>query len=78
MAAAEIGRFEAAVGWQELAMTIAHRAERPDIARRMASNLALYEQRLPCRTPWREDDPDHRPGPPVDPALLGPALPAGR
>lgn len=78
MAAAEIGRFEAAVGWQELAMTIAHRARRPDIARRMASNLALYEQRLPCRTPWREDDPDHRPGPPVDPALLGPTPPAGR
>ena len=78
MAAAETGRFDAAVEWQELAMAIARRAERPDVARRMASNLELYQRRRPCRTPWREDDPDHRPGPPVDPALLGPAAPPGR
>ena len=78
MAAAELGRFDAAVGWQQLAMSIARRAERPDIARRMASNLGLYEQRRACRTPWRDDDPDHRPGPPVDPALLDPATPPVR
>lgn len=51
MAAAEIGRFDLAVGWQQLAMAIARRAQRPDIARRMGSNLRLYEQRRPCRTP---------------------------
>ena len=78
MAAAELGRFDAAVGWQELAMTIARRAGRPDIAQRMASNLALYRQRRACRMPWREDDPDHRPGPPVEPDLLDPAVPAVR
>ena len=76
MAAAETGRFDAAVEWQELAMTIARRAERPDIARRMASNLELYQAGQACRTPWREDDPDHRPGPPVDPELLEPGVPA--
>ena len=76
MAAAELGRFDAAVGWQQLAMSIARRAERPDIARRMASNLMLYQAGQACRTPWREDDPDHRPGPRVDPELLEPDVPA--
>ena len=73
MALAEVGHFDLAVDWQRLAMTTAARAGRADVAREMAASLALYARRQPSRTPWRDDDPDHRPGPPVDPELLGPA-----
>ena len=75
MALAELGRFEQAIEWQRLAMSVAVRAERSDIAERMAANLALYQQHQPCRTPWRDDDPDHRPGPRVDLKLLDPPPP---
>jgi tetratricopeptide (TPR) repeat protein len=73
MALAELGHFELAVDWQRLAMSAAARAGRSDVAQRMAANLARYQQRQPCRTPWRNDDPDHRPGPPVVQGLLDPA-----
>lgn len=73
MALAELGHFDLARDWQRLAMTSAARAGRADIARQMAASLALYAGRRPSRTPWRDDDPDHRPGPPVDPELLAPA-----
>jgi tetratricopeptide (TPR) repeat protein len=73
MALAELGHFELAIDWQRLAMSAAARAGRPDAANRMASNLARYQQRQPCRTPWRADDPDHWPGPAVVPGLLDPA-----
>lgn len=72
MALAELGHFDLAIDWQRLAMTTAARAGRADVARQMAASLALYTSRRPSRTPWRDDDPDHRPGPPVDPALLDP------
>ena len=75
MALAELGHFDLAIDWQRLAMSAAARAGRSDIAQRMAANLALYERHQPCRTPWRDDDPDHRPGPPVDPGLLDPPGP---
>jgi tetratricopeptide (TPR) repeat protein len=70
MALAELGYFDLAIDWQRLAMSAAARAGRSDVAQQMAANLALYARRQPCRMPWREDDPDHRPGPPVDPGLL--------
>lgn len=70
MVLAELGHFDLAIDWQRLAMSAAARAGRPDVAGRMAANLARYQQRQPCRRPWRDDDPDHRPGPPVDPGLL--------
>jgi tetratricopeptide (TPR) repeat protein len=73
MALAELGHFDLASDWQRLAMSTAARVGRSDVAQRMAANLARYQQRLPCRTPWRNDDPDHRPGPPVVPGLLDPA-----
>ena len=76
MALAELGHFDLAIDWQRIAMSAAARAWRSDSAQRMAANLALYTRRQPCRTPWRNDDPDHRPGPPVDPGLLDP--PASR
>jgi tetratricopeptide (TPR) repeat protein len=73
MVLAELGHFDLAMDWQRLAMSAAARAGRPDVAGRMAANLARYQQGQPCRTPWRDDDPDHRPGPTIDPALLTPA-----
>ena len=72
MVLAELGHFDLATDWQRLAMSAAARAGRPDVAQQMAASLALYQLRQPCRTPWRDDDPDHRPGPPVVPGLLDP------
>jgi len=72
MALAEIGRFVEAAEWQRLAMSVAVEAGHPDAAQRMAVNLALYQRHEPCRTPWRDDDPEHRPGPEVEPGLLDP------
>jgi tetratricopeptide (TPR) repeat protein len=73
MALAELGHFDLAIDWQRLAMSAAARAGRPDVAQRMGANLARYQQRQPCRTPWRDDDPDFKPGPPVNRGLLDPA-----
>jgi hypothetical protein len=53
-------------------MSVAVEAGHPDAAQRLAANLALYQRREPCRTPWRDDDPEFRPGPHADPALLAP------
>ncbi len=70
MVLAELGHFELAIDWQRLAMSATARAGRSDVAQQMADNLALYARSRPCRTPWRDDDPDHRPGPRVEPGLL--------
>ena len=75
MTLAELGLFPEAVEWQRAAMAIAAKAARPDVAQRMASNLQLYLRRQPCRTPWRDDDPDHSPGPPADPGAVEPGGP---
>ena len=72
MAMAELGRFGEAVEWQSRAMEVAAAAARPDVARAMTANLALYQGGEPCRTPWRDDEPEHNPGPAVDPHLLTP------
>jgi tetratricopeptide (TPR) repeat protein len=72
MALAEVGRFAEAAEWQRLAMSVAADAGHPDHAGRMAASLALYQRREPCRTPWRDDDPEYRPGPEVEPGLLDP------
>jgi tetratricopeptide (TPR) repeat protein len=72
MALAELGRFDEAVEWQRLAMSVAADAGHPEAAQRMAGNLALYQRHEPCRTPWRDDDPEFKPGPPVKSALLDP------
>jgi tetratricopeptide (TPR) repeat protein len=75
MVLAELGHFDLALDWQRLAMSTAARAGRPDVAQKMAANLARYVQRQPCRVPWRDDDPDHRPGPQVNLKLLDPVPP---
>jgi hypothetical protein len=62
MALAEVGRFDEAVARQRQAIEGARDAGRPDLAARLTANLRLYEQRRPCRTPWADDDPVHRPG----------------
>ncbi|MCY4505752.1 MAG: tetratricopeptide repeat protein [Acidobacteria bacterium] len=72
MALAELGRFAEAVEWQGRAMQVAAGAARGDVARGMSANLALYQRNEPCRTPWRNDEPEHNPGPAVDPDLLAP------
>ena len=75
MALAELGRFAEAVEWQRVAMAGAASAGRAGASQRMADNLALYRLGRPCRTPWRDDDPEHRPGPVVEPGLLDPPPP---
>ena len=75
MTLAELGLFAEAVEWQRAAMAIAAKAERPDVAQRMAANLTLYLRRQPCRSPWRDDDPDHLPGPPGNPGSLDAGAP---
>ena len=75
MTLAELGLFAEAVEWQRVAMAIAAKAERPDVAQRMAANLTLYLRRQPCRSPWRDDDPDHLPGPPGNPESLNAGAP---
>ena len=72
MALAELGRFAEAVEWQRAAMSGAASAGRAGASQRMAANFALYRLGRPCRTPWRDDDPEHRPGPAVEPGLLDP------
>ena len=77
MVLAELGHFDLALDWQRLAMSTATRVGRPDVAQKMAGNLARYVQRQPCRLPWRDDDPDHRPGPLVNPKLFDHGLGSG-
>ena len=56
MTLAELGQYGEAITRQREAMAAAERAGRPDRARQMAANLALYERHLPCRTPWTDED----------------------
>ena len=74
MTLAELGDYDKAAAIQRGVLDAAQRAGLPDDVRRMTANLRLYERRRPCRMPWPDDHPIHRPGPPVTPqlaALLG-------
>jgi tetratricopeptide (TPR) repeat protein len=62
MTLAELGRFDEAVKWQRQVITVAAQLKRPDVTARLTKNLQLYEMRQPCRVPWTDDDPVHRPG----------------
>jgi tetratricopeptide (TPR) repeat protein len=62
MALAELGRFEDAVNWQRDVMAAAAKGRRQDLAGRLSANLRLYQNSQPCRVPWADDDPVHRPG----------------
>jgi hypothetical protein len=63
MALAELGRFDEASQWQRNAIGMASQSGRLALAGRLAVNLRLYEARRPCRVPWTDDDPIHRPAP---------------
>lgn len=56
MALAELGQFEQAASVQRDVMRSAERAGVSGAAPRLGRNLALYEKRQPCRTPWTEDE----------------------
>ncbi len=71
MALAEVGQFAGAAEWQRLAIDVARDAGRSDLAQPMSANLASYMRGEPSRTPWRDDEPEFRPGLPVEPGLLG-------
>jgi cytochrome c-type biogenesis protein CcmH/NrfG len=55
MALAELGQYDQAVQWQRGAIEAAVKEGQGDLAGRMAANLTLYENRMPCRKPWRDD-----------------------
>jgi tetratricopeptide (TPR) repeat protein len=61
MALAEVGRFDDAAARQREAIAAARAQGRADLAQAMAATLQRYESGLPCRTPWRDDDPVHVP-----------------
>ena len=75
MALAAVGRFAEAVEWQRFAMAIVSDAGRADVAGALAGNLTRYLRGEPSRTPWRDDDPEHNPGPVVEPGLLDASRP---
>jgi tetratricopeptide (TPR) repeat protein len=74
MALAELGQFSNAVEVQRGVIAAAEQAGMSADVRRMTANLARYERRQACRTPWPDDDPVHIPsmfapaaGPPASP-----------
>jgi tetratricopeptide (TPR) repeat protein len=56
MALAELGQYDQAASIQRDVMKSADRAGLPAVAKRLSKNLALYERRQPCRTPWDRDE----------------------
>jgi tetratricopeptide (TPR) repeat protein len=56
MTLAELGEFERAAAVQRDLLTAAQRAGLPAVVNRIAANLARYEARTPCRTPWTEQE----------------------
>jgi tetratricopeptide (TPR) repeat protein len=69
MALAELGEYNRAAAIQRGVIQAAQKAGLGAEAARMTINLRLYEDSQPCRKPWQDDDPVHRPGPPVSPQL---------
>jgi tetratricopeptide (TPR) repeat protein len=56
MALAETGRYTEAAAVQRDALTGATNEGLPNVERRIAGNLRLYESGKPCRTPFGEDE----------------------
>jgi tetratricopeptide (TPR) repeat protein len=56
MALAEQGNYTQAINIQRDVIAAAQKAGLTSAVQRMTANLALYERRQPCRTPWIEDD----------------------
>jgi hypothetical protein len=66
MTQAEVGRYDEATRSQQAAISMAIEAGQRGLAARMRDNLSRYQQRQPCRRPWRQDDPVFAPGPKRD------------
>ncbi len=60
MALAETGQFGKAVTMQRAAIAET-RAARQVAGPQLDENLARYARAVPCRVPWRDDDPVHQP-----------------
>jgi len=56
MAYAELGQYAQATAIQRDLVSAAEKAGLRDLLPRLAGNLALYERRQPCRTPWTADE----------------------
>jgi len=56
MALAADGQYEEAARIQRELIAAARAGSRGDLVARMTANLKLYENRMPCRTPWRDED----------------------
>jgi tetratricopeptide (TPR) repeat protein len=56
MALAELGRYAEAVSVQRDALTAAGSAGLPNVERRIAANLRLYQSGKPCRMPFADDE----------------------
>jgi tetratricopeptide (TPR) repeat protein len=56
MALAELGEYEQAAAVQREVIATAEKAGLHDVVRYLADNLKLYERRLPCRTPFTDDE----------------------
>jgi tetratricopeptide (TPR) repeat protein len=63
MALAGVGRFTEAAAYQRAMIQGLEGSGRTDLAQRLRKNLALYENRQPCRAPWANDDPIFTPVP---------------
>ncbi len=53
MAHAEVGELDQAVAWQQQAIAVAERADRPDVAGALRETLEAYRRGEPSRRPWR-------------------------
>jgi tetratricopeptide (TPR) repeat protein len=56
MALAELGQYEQAAAVQHDVIAAAEKAGQPDFVMHLKQNLALYQKRQPCRTPFAEDE----------------------
>lgn len=56
MTLAELGEFDRAAAVQRDLVTASRQAGLAPVTARLAANLSRYERRLPCRTPWTEDE----------------------
>jgi tetratricopeptide (TPR) repeat protein len=56
MALAELGQYEQAAAVQRKVIATAENGGLHDVARHLTENLKLYERRLPCRTPFTDDE----------------------
>jgi hypothetical protein len=56
MVSAEGSQWDDAITWQRQAIAGAERARLAPLAERLRAVLLLYERRVPCRTPWSDQD----------------------